>query len=152
MERNARRQARRLSRLESGVRRCLEAIPASDRELVTTHEAFGSYARRFGFEVVGSLVPARSDHGQASAGETAALVAAMRERQVRAVFPEPGGNARLAEAVAREAGARVGPPLWVDSLGPAGSGAETYVKAIATDTRALIEGLTGRKAACELGD
>ena len=152
LERNARRQARRLNALESDVRRCLTAIPDADRELVTTHDAFGAYARRFGLEVVGALVPARSDHGQPSAGETAALVTAMRERDVRAVFPEPGASPRLAEAVAREAGARVGPPLWVDSLGPAGSGAETYVAAIAADTRALVEGLTGRRAACALGE
>jgi ABC-type Zn uptake system ZnuABC Zn-binding protein ZnuA len=152
VERNARREARRLKALEGDVRRCLRAIPAADRELVTTHDAFGAYARRFGLEVVGALVPARSDHGQPSAGETADLVAAMRRRDVRAVFPEPGASPRLAEAVAREAGARVGPPLWVDSLGPAGSGAETYAAAIAADTRALIEGLTGRKAACALGE
>lgn len=150
--RNARRQTRRLETLESDVRRCLKAIPAPDRELVTTHDAFGAYARRFDLEVVGSLVPARSDHAQPSAGETAELVAAMRERDVPAVFPESSGNARLAEAIAREAGARVGPPLWIDSLGPAGSGADTYVSAIAADTRAVVEGLTGRKAACRFGD
>ena len=149
---NARRQARSLRRLESDVRTCLESIPAADRELVTTHDAFGAYARRFDLDVVGSLVPARSDHGQPSAGETSALVDAMRERRVQAVFPEAGGNSRLAEAVAREAGARVGPPLWVDSLGPAGSGAETYAGAIAADTRALVEGLTGRPAKCAIGD
>ena len=147
-ERGARRQERRLAALEADVRRCLSAIPARDRELVTTHDAFGAYARRFGFEVVGSLVPARSDHGQPSAGETAELVGAMRARDVRAVFPEPGAGTRLAEAVAREVGARVGPPLWVDSLGPDGSGADTYASAIAANTRALVEGLTGRPAAC----
>ena len=151
-ERNARRQARRLARLESRLRRCLRVVPAGDRELVTTHDAFGAYARRFDFEVVGSLVPASSDHGQPSAGETSRLVSTMRERDVRAVFPESGESPRLAEAVAGEAGARVGPPLWVDSLGPPGSGADTYASAIAADTRALVEGLTGRPAPCELDD
>lgn len=150
--RNARRLAQRLETLESDVRRCLKPIPARDRELITTHDAFGAYARRFDLDIVGSLVPARSDHAQPSAGETAELVAAIRERDVPAVFPEPGGNTRLAEAVAREAGARVGPPLWIDSLGPAGSEADTYVSAIAANTLAVAEGLTGRKAACPIGD
>ena len=151
-ERAGRRQSKRLKALEADIRGCLRVIPDDDRELVTTHDAFGAYARRFDLEVVGALVPALSDHGQASAGETAELIAAIRHRDVRAVFPESGGSLRLAEAVAREAGARVGPPLWVDSLGPAGSGPDTYVTALAANTRSLVTGITGRQAACDFGD
>ena len=69
----------------------------------------------------------------------------------RAIFPESALNPKLERAVADEAGARVGDALWADSLGPEGSDGETYVEAMASDTAAIVEGLSDGEVRCRPG-
>lgn len=147
---NARAYLARLDRLDRAVRRCVAAIPAARRKLVTTHDALGSYARRYGFEVIGTVIPSRSTAGQASAGETARLVRTIRRAGVPVIFAESSVNPDVERAIARQAGARVGPALWADTLGARGSDGATYVASIAANTRALAEGLGGDAGACSL--
>jgi zinc/manganese transport system substrate-binding protein len=140
----------RLQRLDSEVARCIGAVPTAQRKLVTTHDALGYYAARYGIDVIGAVIPSLSTAGQASAGETARLIRTIRAAGVSAVFAESSVNPKVESALAREAGARVGRPLWADSLGPAGSDGATYVGSIEANTRALVEGFTGRPARCRL--
>ena len=70
----------------------------------------------------------------------------IRAAGVKTIFAESSVNPKVEQAIAREAGARVGPPLWADSLAPGG----TYIESIVDNTRALVEGFTGRPAECEL--
>lgn len=147
---NARAYLSRLGRLDRAVRRCLATIPAGRRKLVTTHDALGPYARRYGLEVIGTVIPSRSTAGQASAGETARLVRTIRRAGVPVIFAESSVNPDVERAVARGAGARVGRALWADTLGPRGSDGATYVASIAANTRALAEGLGGDAGACSL--
>ena len=132
----------RLRALDRAVAACMAEVPAAQRKLVTTHDAMGAYARRYGIEVIGAVIPSLSTRGQPSAGEVAALVRTIREQGVKAIFAESSVNAKVERAIARETGAVVGPPLWADSLGPAGSSGATYVDSIAANTRALVEGFT----------
>ena len=87
---------------------------------MTTHDALGYYARRYGLRVVGTVIPSLSTQAQASAGDLAELVDTIRRERVRAIFAESSVNASVEDAIAQETGARVGRPLWADSLGPAG--------------------------------
>jgi ABC-type Zn uptake system ZnuABC Zn-binding protein ZnuA len=147
---NARAYLARLDRLDRAVRRCVAAIPVARRKLVTTHDALGAYARRYGFEVIGTVIPSRSTAGQASAGQTARLVRTIRRAGVPVIFAETSVKPDVERAIAREAGARVGRALWADTLGPRGSDGATYVASIAANTRALAEGLGGDAGACSL--
>ena len=94
------------------------------------------------------MIPARSTVAQPSAGETAELIATIRRERVRAVFAESSVNPKVEAAIARDAGARVGRPLWADTLGPAGSDGATYVGSIAANTAALVDGMTGGAERC----
>src|SRR4051794_27931812 len=73
-EANARRSLRALRALDAEVRDCIGQIPAAERTLMTTHDALGYYARRYGPRVVGTVIPSLSTQGQASAGELSELV------------------------------------------------------------------------------
>jgi ABC-type Zn uptake system ZnuABC Zn-binding protein ZnuA len=139
----------RLQALDRAVAACMAEVPARERKLVTTHDALGYYARRYGIDVVGAVIPSLSTRGQPSAGEVAALVRTIREQGVKAIFSESSVNAKVERAIARETGAVVGPPLWADSLGPAGSSGATYVDSIAANTGALVEGFTGGRVRCD---
>ncbi len=147
-EANARRAVRRLRALDAAVRRCIGRIPAGERTLVTTHDALGYYARRYGLRVVGTVIPSLSTQGQASAGDLADLVETISRERVKAIFAESSVNSSVEDAIAQETGARVGRPLWADALGPAGSSGATYEASIAANTAAIVEGLTGGAQTC----
>ena len=146
---NAAAYVRRLRALDGGIAACMRRVPADQRRLITSHDSLGRYADRYGIEVVGAAIPALSTQAQPSAGETAELVELIRELDVRAVFPEAGVSAELEEAIAADAGAAVGGELWADVLGPAGSGAETYIDAMAANTAELVAGFTGGEQSCD---
>ncbi|CAN5289908.1 hypothetical protein BH20ACT16_BH20ACT16_07040 [soil metagenome] len=87
------------------------------------------------------MIPALSTQAQASAGEIARLVRTIRSAGVTTIFPESSVGAKLSAAIARDAGARVGPALYAGTLGPAGSAGETYIGSLRLHTRTLAAGL-----------
>jgi ABC-type Zn uptake system ZnuABC Zn-binding protein ZnuA len=149
--RRAAAYTRRIERLDGAIARCWSRVPPQRRRLVTTHDALGYYAHRYGITVVGAVIPSLSTAGAPSAGGLAKLVDAIRTERVRAIFAESSVNPKVEQAIAQETGAVVGRPLWADSLGPAGSDGATYLASLASNTRALVGGLTGGAVACRLG-
>ncbi|MGW8765093.1 anchored repeat ABC transporter, substrate-binding protein [Streptomyces sp. NPDC055815] len=91
-ERNAARYLKQLGALDDEVAGKLAAVPAENRKLITTHDAFGYLAHAYGMEVAGFVVPVPSR--EPSAAEIAALRATIREKKVPAVFLEPNLAAR----------------------------------------------------------
>jgi ABC-type Zn uptake system ZnuABC Zn-binding protein ZnuA len=146
--RNAAAYTARLEKLDRAVAACIDKVPAAERTLVTTHDALGYYARRYGIRVVGAVIPSRSTVAQPSAGEIAALIDTIEREHVKAVFAESSVRPDVEQAIAREAGARIGRALWADTLGPEGSDGATYLDSIASNTAALVDGFSGGKIAC----
>ena len=109
-------------------RRAWTRCRPAQRQLVTSHDALGYYARRYGIEVVGTVIPALTTAAQPSAGEVAKLVDTIKRAGVKTIFAESSVNPKVEQAIAREAGARVGTALWADSLGPKGSDGATYIE------------------------
>ena len=147
---NAERAIRALRRLDRDIAACVERVPPAKRKIVTTHDALGYFAHRYGIEVVGAVIPSLSTQAQASAGDVERLVEQIRREGVEAVFPESSVNPDIERAIAREARARVGEPLFADSLGPEGSAGETYAGALAADAGALVRGMSAGRADCRL--
>jgi zinc/manganese transport system substrate-binding protein len=146
--RNAAAYTRRLKRLDSAIAACMAKVPTGQRKLVTTHDALGYFAARYDIEVVGALIPSLSTQAQPSVKDIAALVDQIRDEGVKAIFPETAINDRLEQAVSREAGAEVGKPLLADSLGREGSAGDTYLEAMASNTEAMVDGMTAGAVAC----
>jgi zinc/manganese transport system substrate-binding protein len=148
--RNARRLERELRRLDRGIAACVARVPAAKRKIVTTHDSLGYLARRYGIDVVGAVLPSLSTQAQASAGDVQRLVEQIRREHVEAVFPESSVNPDIERAIAREAGAEIGEPLYADSLGAEGTAGETYAGALAADARALVRGMSSGRVDCRL--
>lgn len=140
---NAAAYVKRLRTLDAAIEACVDAVPLQDRKLVTDHDALGYYADRYAITVIGTVLPALSTQAQASAGEVARLARTIREEKVKTVFAESSVNHKLADAIARDAGAKVGPNLYADTLGAAGSPGATYLGALRANTRALVAGFGG---------
>jgi ABC-type Zn uptake system ZnuABC Zn-binding protein ZnuA len=149
-ERNATRYTDEITALDRKVAACYRQVPEAERKLVTSHDALGYYARRYGIDVVGSTIPALTTQAQPSAGETAQLVDLIRSEHVNAVFPEVGVSTALEQAVADETGAEIGGELYADSLGPEGSAGATYLGALAANTDTLVDGFTAGRVDCGL--
>jgi ABC-type Zn uptake system ZnuABC Zn-binding protein ZnuA len=147
-ERSAAAYARELRALDRELAACFARVPEARRSLVTTHDSLAYLARRYGLDVVGSVIPSLSSQAQPSAADVEALVDQIEEHRVSAVFPESGVSRKLEQAISRESGAAVGGRLWTDSLGPEGSRAETYTGAMRANADALVSGMSGGSERC----
>lgn len=137
-----------ISSLDRKIEKCMSGIPASERKIVTDHDAFGYFTHRYGIETVGTVIPALTTQAQPSAGDLAELEEEIREEKVKAVFPEESVSPALAEAVSRDTGASTEYTLFGDTLGPEGSGAETWVTMMKSNADNLSLGMTGGKKSC----
>lgn len=147
---NAQTYIAELRRLDSKIARCMDSVPVDERKLVTSHDALGYYADRYGIDVIGAAIPALSTSAQASAGETADLVDLIRRTGVTTIYSEAGVSSQLEDAIANEAGATVGGELWADTLGPHGSDGATYIQALESNTAKLVDGFTNGDQSCSI--
>ncbi len=127
----------RLDALDASVRSKIATIPEANRKLVTFHDAFPYYARAYGITIVGVAV--RAPGQDPSAAETAALIAAIRDAGVKAIFSEAQFPTRLVDQIAVETGATVVSNLYDDALGD--PPISSYEAVITWDTDQLVEAL-----------
>ena len=132
----------KLAETDQQVREILSAIPADKRVLVTDHEAYNYFAEAYDFEVAGVVIPGGGTDAEPSSQELAQLVKVVREDKVSAIFSNNTVNPRLVEAVANEAGTDLKVvQLFEGSVGPAGSGADTYATMMLTNATRITDAL-----------
>jgi zinc/manganese transport system substrate-binding protein len=120
----------RLGDLDTEVRTTVATVPEANRKLVTGHESMGYFADRYGFELIGTVVPGLSSQGEVSAGELADLRRTIEATGVPAIFAEIGTPAAVVEAIGAETGARV--VELPTHIVPEDGSYETFVRGIAT--------------------
>jgi ABC-type Zn uptake system ZnuABC Zn-binding protein ZnuA len=146
--RNADAYLAKLRALDRGIAGCMARVPAAQRKLVTDHDAFNYFAKRYGITVVGAVIPSQTTEAQPSAGDIARLTRLIRREHVAAVFPESSINAKLAKAIARQTGAASDLTLYGDTLGPKGSAGATYLTMEQANADAMVRGFTGGAHRC----
>ncbi|GJM37179.1 MAG: ABC transporter substrate-binding protein [Acidimicrobiales bacterium] len=130
-----------LESLDAEVEALVDRIPAGDRILVTSHEVFGYFAERYGFEVVGAVIPGGSTTDGASAGALAELTATIEAEGVDAIFADTSSSSELVETLADEVGDIEVVELLSESLGDADSDGATYVAMIRTNAERIAAAL-----------
>ncbi len=114
-----------------------------DRQLVSNHAVFGYFADRYGFEIVGTVIPGTTTLSDPSSAELAELVNRIEETGVRAILVGTTGPGLLAEAVVGEIGGSVElVEVYTGSLGGPGSGAETLIDMLRTNAQLIVEALS----------
>ncbi|MBN1427648.1 MAG: zinc ABC transporter substrate-binding protein [Anaerolineae bacterium] len=130
-----------LVELDAFIAGQVDVISQADRKLVTDHEALGYFARRYGFEAVGAVIPNVSTAAEPSAADLAALVTVIREQNVRAIFVGSTVNDTLSQQVAAEIGHPVQIlPLYY-TLGSPSTGADTYLSMMRVNIETVVKGL-----------
>jgi zinc/manganese transport system substrate-binding protein len=97
----------RLDSLNTEITNMVALIPASDRKLVTGHESMGYFAQRYGFKLVGVIIPSLSSQAGVSAADMAVLKKAIQDNRIHVVFTELGTSPAVAKTIADETGVRV---------------------------------------------
>ena len=130
--------------LDASVEEQLAAVPEDRRVLITNHDVFSYFADRYGFEVVGTVIPSGTTLAEPSSQELTDLADTIREYDVPAVFADASSPTELADALADESGLEVEVvTLYSESLGPEGSGADTYLGMVQTNADAIAGALIG---------
>jgi len=136
-ERNATRYSRDLDRMARTIRATFAPVPRPERQLITTHDAFGYFVRAYELNQVGTVLPAVTTAAEPSGEQVRELVDDIRARDVETIFTEESVDAGLEQRIADEAGAEVSTSLYADVLGAPGSGAETFIEAELANARAM---------------
>jgi zinc/manganese transport system substrate-binding protein len=114
-------------------------VPVPKRRVITTHDAFGYFARAYGVEFLSlrGVNPERDPDAQ----QMAAIVTLARQEKVRALFVENIGNPMLMRQVAEEAGGVVGDELFPDTLSSREGPAASYDAMMRHNVSALVAGM-----------
>jgi zinc/manganese transport system substrate-binding protein len=97
----------RLDSLNTEIADTVAAIPLENRKLVTGHESMGYFAQRYGFKLVGVIIPSLSTQADVSAANLAELKKAIEDNQVKALFTELGTSPAVAKVIGDETGVKV---------------------------------------------
>jgi zinc/manganese transport system substrate-binding protein len=126
----------RLDALNQEVADKVKSLPEASRKLVTGHESMGYFAQRFGFKLVGAIIPSITTQAEVSASDLAALKKLIQDNQVKAIFTELGTPPAVAEAIGKETGVKV-VELTTHSLPPDGS----YFTFLRNIAQVIVDGL-----------
>jgi zinc/manganese transport system substrate-binding protein len=131
-----------LEQLDTDMTAAFDAIPADRRALVTNHHVFGYLAERFGFRIVGTVIPGGTTLAAPSASDLAGLVRAVEDAGVATIFAESSSPDRLVRALAEEADVEVAVvELYTESLTAADGGAPDYLTMMRVNTERISTGL-----------
>ena len=130
-----------LSRLDTEIRDATDACTTEQKVLITNHDALSRYADRYGFEVLGTVIPAPNTLAETNPAVLAELASLITERGVPAIFAETLHDDRDVEALAAEVGDVEVVTLYPGTLGDAGSGADTYLGLLRIDTDLIVGAL-----------
>lgn len=141
---NASAYITQLEELDTWIDEQVAQIPPERRLLVTNHEAFGYFAERYGFTVVGTVIESFSSDASPSAQQMAALVDQIESAKAPAIFLDASDNPSLAQQLAAETGVKVVTDLHLESLTD-GMPAPTYIELMRDNVTKIIEALNASR-------
>ncbi len=140
-EANAAAYLARLDALEVQVRTAIAGIPAKNRKIITSHDAFGYFGTAYGMQFIAPQ--GVSTESEPSAKDVAKIIRQIKAEKIPAVFMENISDPRLIQRIASETGARIGGKLYSDALSGKDGPAATYVEMMKNNVAAFAAALAG---------
>lgn len=137
---NAQAYRSQLKELDGWISQQVAQIPEANRKLVNDHLTFGYFARRYGFEQVGAVIPGFSSMASPSAQELASLEDAIRRLNAKAIFVDKTVNSSLSQRVADDTHTQL-VYTYTESLSPPDGPASTYLDFMRFDVGAIVQAL-----------
>ena len=135
---NAKAYLAKLEALQDWVEGKVAELPRNQRKLVTNHDAFGYFARDFGFTVM--PIAGLSKNDQPGSKKVAELVTKIKDAGVKAIFSEDVANPKVIQEITKETGAKFGGELLSDGLGAGAKG--TVEGMFRHNVTTIVEALT----------
>lgn len=129
-----------LNDMDAAIKEEISKIPEQQRVLITSHDAFRYYGRRYGITVEAIL--GTSTDAEAQTSDIIRLNTIIKENKVPAVFVESTVNPKLLRQIASDNAVAIGGQLYSDSIGDADSPAPTYLKMLEYNTQTIVAALT----------
>lgn len=129
----------KLDALEAEIGPWLGSIPPEQRKVISTHTAFGYFAKAYSIEFIAPR--GVSTESEPSARDIAGIITQIKTKKIPAVFLENISDPRLIGRIAAETGARVGGTLYSDSLTDEKGDAPTYIDMVRHNIRTLRYGI-----------
>ena len=134
----------RLAELEDWVFSEFARVPDDIRVLVTAHDAFNYFGRRYDIEVLG--LQGLSTATEAGAADVQSLAKMLAERKIPAIFVESSIPPSTIEAVQAASQARgwdvqIGGELYSDAMGASGTPEGTYIGMVRHNVSTVVEAL-----------
>lgn len=141
---NAAVYAEELAELDAWAKTRVLEIPADQRVLVTAHDAFGYFGRRYGMKVIG--LQGISTLSEAGLKDVERVVDVVVAGKIKAIFVESSVPRRTVESVvaaceAKGHAVKIGGQLYSDAMGAAGSPEGTYIGMVRANVNTLVEAL-----------
>lgn len=130
-----------LEDLDDYIFKAIASIPEQQRILITSHDAFQYYGRRYGIQLESIL--GTSTDAEAQTSDLRRVNNVIRASKVPAVFVESTINPKMLQQIADDNDIRIGGHLYADSVGDEGSGAASYYDMLKFNTDQIVSALTG---------
>lgn len=138
---NAQKYTEQLLELDYWIMNEVSAIPEKNKTIITNHESFGYFADRYGFRIIGTIIPGVSTGSSPSPRQLTGLVEAIKKYNVKVIFLETGSNPQLANQISNETGIQVVEDLYTHSLTDADGNAPSYLQMMRWNTRLIVNAL-----------
>jgi ABC-type Zn uptake system ZnuABC Zn-binding protein ZnuA len=138
---NASAYSAKLKELDQWIAAQVQQVPPARRLLVTNHEEFGYFADRYGFKIIGAIIPSFSTDASPSAQQLAQLIDHVKSNKAPAIFLEISANPQMAKQVAQETGVKLVTGLYTHSISDASGPAPTYIDMMKYNTKTIVDAL-----------
>ncbi len=132
----------KLAGLDQQIQAAALLLDPGRRKLVTSHDALGYFARRYGFDIVATALGSSTESADPSAGDIARLVDTIRSAGMPAIFAENVAHSDLMQRIAQETGATLVDTLYTDALGAPGTAGDTYIGMMSYNSSQIVGALT----------
>lgn len=138
---NADKYIAQLKELDQWIAAQVAQVPTQRRILVTNHESLGYFADRYGFKIIGTVIPSVSTGASPSAQQLAQLIDRIKASQAPAIFLETGANPQLAQQLAKDTGVKIFTDLYTHSITEKNGPAPTYIDMMKHNTTTIVNAL-----------
>ncbi len=144
---NFEKYAAELKELDEYILGEVSKIPETQRVLITSHDAFAYFGRRYGLRL--EAIVGISTEAEVQSSDIMRVHRVIKESEVPAIFIESTINPKIIQQIAKDNKISIGGELYADSLGEKGGEAGTYVKMLRHNIETIVKGLTGEKSDIE---
>lgn len=131
---------KQIDALEKSTQAKIAAVPMERRRVITSHDAFGYFARAY--KVTFYPLQGLSTGSEPSAADVVRIVNEIKKNKVTAIFAENISDPRVLERVAKDTGAKIGGTLFADALSEPGTDADTYLKMFERNVSTIVSGIS----------